>query len=322
MYKKFFGLNRDPFEISPDPYFLFPTPAHNEALASVYYGVRRRKGFVVLTGEVGTGKTLMIRCLLDLLARNRVAFAYVFNPSLSATNFLEFVSAEFGLPYANKSKTDVLRQLNQFLISRHQRGLTSTLIIDESQHLSRELLEEVRLLTNLEANQQKLLQIVLIGQAEFEQKLDLAELRQLKQRIALWCRLGPLNQGETAQYVDRRLTLAGAGARVQSIFPDDALLAVHHYSRGIPRLINILCDNALIAAYAQQAAKVTSEMVHQIATDLRLQSSLKPEVVRNNGHPDGHGEDVASAINTLLKLLESLADNERVKNHAPAYQQA
>lgn len=320
MYKNFFGLSRDPFEITPDPYFLFPTPAHNEALASIYYGVRRRKGFVVMTGEVGTGKTLLVRCLLDMLSRNHVVFAYVFNPSLSPTNFLEFVSGEFGLPYANMSKTDVLRQLNRFLISRYQRGLTTTLIIDEAQHLGQHLLEEIRLLTNLETAQQKLLQIVLVGQAELEQRLDSPDLRQLKQRIALWCRLVALNQEETGQYVDRRLTLAGAGARVQTIFPDEAVAAVHHYSRGIPRLINIVCDNGLIAAYARQSTSVTAEMVHQIAADLRLQSSLKPEVVRSNGHNNGHNEDVASAVNTILKLLESLA-NARSKSNPQAYQQ-
>jgi general secretion pathway protein A len=322
VYKNFFGLSRDPFEISPDPYFLFPTPAHNEALASLYYGVRRRKGFVVMTGEVGTGKTLLVRCLLDMLSRSNVVFAYVFNPSLSASNFLDFVSGEFGLPCSNKSKTDVIRQLNQFLTSRYQRRLTTTLIIDEAQHLGRDVLEEVRLLTNLETAQQKLLQIVLVGQAELEQKLDSPDLRQLKQRIALWCRLDTLSQQQTSEYMDRRLTLAGAGAHVKTIFPGDVGLAVHHYSRGIPRLINTICDNALIAAYARQSKSVTAEMVHQVADDLRLWSSLRPEAIPSNGHNNGQNEGVTSAAKSLLKLLESLANGkEPAKNHAQAYQE-
>jgi len=276
MYRGFFGLNRDPFDISPNPYFLVHTPCHNEALASVYYGVRWRKGFVVVTGEVGTGKTLIVRCLLDLLSLSHIAFAYVFNPTLSAAQFLEYLFEEFGLQYRDHSKAQLLRQLNQYLIARHQRGLTTTLVVDEAQHLSWDLLEEIRLLTNLETAQKKLLQIVLVGQAELVDKLESVELRQLKQRIALWCHLGPLGPEETALYIERRLVLAGAGTRAGAIFPEESRTSVYSYSRGIPRLINIICDNALLSAYAEQSSAVTAERIDQVASDLRLQFVAKP----------------------------------------------
>jgi general secretion pathway protein A len=307
VYQSFYGLNRDPFEITADPYFLFPTPSHNEALASIYYGVLRRKGFVVMTGEVGTGKTLLVRCLFDVLRRTHVAFAYVSNPTLSAPDFLEFVLAEFGLVYSNKSKTELLRQFNQYLVSRYQRGLTTTLVVDEAQHLSHNVLEEIRLLTNLEADQRKLLQIILVGQAELEQQLESPDLRQLKQRIALWCHLKPLNQEETAQYIERRLVLAGATGGTQTIFPNEIATAIHRYSGGIPRLINIICDNALIAAYAHHSPGVTSAIVDQIAEDLRLQLMAKSGQTSSNGHDDS----LASVVQSLLRFLESVAQSQR-----------
>src|SRR5437899_11362508 len=185
MYKGFYHLTRNPFEITPDPSFLFATRKHNEALASLYYGVRRRKGFVVLTGEVGTGKTLLVRCLLQLLKGSNVAFAYSFNSRLSPLEFLQYVTGDFGLPAAGKNKSELLLQLGSFLVGRYQQKLTTVLVADEAHHLSEEVLEEIRLLTNLETPQGKLLQILLVGQPELDEKLDSTELRQLKQRIAL-----------------------------------------------------------------------------------------------------------------------------------------
>src|SRR5579864_8497082 len=205
MYKKFFGLNRNPFEISPDPYFLFLTERHKDALASLYYGIGRRKGFLVLTGEVGTGKTLLVRCLLDLLKRQQVSFANVFNPLLSGTEFLRYVVADLGLRSPDPSKSSLLLTLNEHLIARYRKGLSTVLIVDEAQHLHPEVLEEIRLLTNLETAQQKLLQILLVGQPELEERLDSPDLRQLKQRIALRCRLEAFNEQLTSQYVAQRL---------------------------------------------------------------------------------------------------------------------
>ena len=211
MYKAFYNLKRNPFELPPDPSFLFPTSRHNEALAALYYGVRRHKGFVVMTGEVGTGKTLLVRCLLQLLRGTNVAYAYVFNSRLSSTEFLQYVAGDFGLAASGKTKGELLLELGSFLVARHQKNLTTVLVADEAHHLSAEVLEEIRLLTNLETSQGKLLQILLVGQPELDEKLDSVELRQLKQRIALRSHL-------LAAWTWKRLAdtySAGCSSRVQ-----------------------------------------------------------------------------------------------------------
>jgi general secretion pathway protein A len=270
MYKSFYNLRRNPFEITPDPSFLFPTNRHKEALAALYYGVRRHKGFVVMTGEVGTGKTLLVRWLLQLLKGTNVAYAYVFNSKLSSLEFLQFIAGDFGLPTSGKTKSDLLLEFGRFLISRHQQKLTTVLVVDEAHHLAADVLEEIRLLTNLETTQEKLLQILLIGQPELDEKLDLIELRQLKQRIALRARLEPLSQEETYGYVERRLQLAGATFETTTLFPQDSVAEIYLYSRGIPRLINTICENALVTAYARQLRSIPVEVVHEVASDFRL----------------------------------------------------
>ncbi len=284
MYKKFYGLTKHPFEISPDPNFFCGTPRHNEALASLYYGVQRRKGFVVITGEVGTGKTLLARCLFALLNRDQISFSYVFNPLLSATEFLQYAIADLGLPIASKGKVELLFELNRFLIARYRQSSTAVLIVDEAHLLTWELLEEIRLLTNLETGQHKLLQIVLIGQPELERKMDSPSLRQLKQRIALRCRLDPLSEAETRSYIHRRLSLAGAGVRTESIFPPATLQVVHTYSHGIPRLINTVCENALIAGFASKNATIWPELVQEVANDFCL-SPGAPACAANGSVP-------------------------------------
>src|ERR1700693_6340504 len=169
MYKKFYGLTSNPFEVSPDPFFFYPTPRHTEALANLAYAVLRHKGFIVVTGEVGTGKTLLVRCLLELLRRQEIASANVFNPCLSPVEFLRYVAGDLGIKTANQDKGTLLLELNNYLIARHRKNTTTVLVVDEAQHLEPELLEEIRLLTNLETSQQKLLQIVLVGQPELDQ---------------------------------------------------------------------------------------------------------------------------------------------------------
>jgi general secretion pathway protein A len=228
MYKQFFGLTKNPFEISPDPYFYHATPRHNEALANLHYGVGRRKGFIVITGEVGTGKTLLVRCLLAELRKNNIAFGYVFNPLLSTTEFFQYIMADLGLQYSGRSKTEMLLDLNRFLIQRHARGLITALVVDEAQALRPELLEEIRLLTNLETSQQKLLQIVLMGQPELEGVLDSPNLRQLKQRVSLRCQLLPLDEEQTRSYVLSRLERAGAPPE-PPIFEEEALAKIYEY---------------------------------------------------------------------------------------------
>src|SRR5215471_8547539 len=210
MYKRFYNLQKNPFEITPDPNFLFFTKKHNEALAALYYGVKRRKGFVVLTGEVGTGKTLLVRCLLQLFSRANVANAYVFNPCLTPMEFLQYVAGDFRIPTAGRSKSELLLDLCTFVIGRHKQGLATVLVVDEAHHLSVEVLEEIRLLTNLETPEEKLLQILLVGQPELDEKLDSRNLRQLKQRIAVRAQLGCLELAETRGYIYRRLQVAGS----------------------------------------------------------------------------------------------------------------
>jgi general secretion pathway protein A len=304
MYHTFFNLKRSPFEITPDPSFLFPTKRHSEALAALFYGVERRKGFVVLTGEVGTGKTLLLRCLLQLLKRrNDTEYAYVFNGRLSPLEFLQYVAADFGLPVANKNKGEIILELARFVIGRSQNNLNTVLIVDEAHHLSTDILEEVRLLTNFETSQAKLLQILLVGQPELDDKLDSVELRQLKQRIAFRSHLTPLDLEETRGYIERRLLQAGGDSRVCPLFPVSAIGAIHRHSRGIPRLINTICENALIAAYATQSRAVTPEMIESIAADFRL------NVVRETAIEQGaslDAIDVRKAAKTLLELYAYL----------------
>src|ERR1700735_1099819 len=249
MYKAFFHLKRNPFDLTPDPHCFVPTPRHNEALAALYYGVRRHKGFVVVTGEVGTGKTLLLRCLLRLLEESRdITYAYIFNNRLTSTEFLQYMLLDFGLPASGKNKCEMLFDLSQFLVSRSSRQMTTVLIVDEAHLLSDELLEEVRLLSNLETYDDKLLQIVLVGQPELDEKLDSKGLRQLKQRISLRAHLGSLDAKETKEYIERRLEIAGGGERSTPIFPPEAIAAIFRTSRGIPRLINSISENSLIAA--------------------------------------------------------------------------
>ena len=306
MYKSFYNLQRNPFEITPDPLFLFPTTRHNEALASLYYGVTAHRGFVVLTGEVGTGKTLILRSLLGLLQRRDLAFALIFNPTLSPVEFMRYIALDFGLPVAGKAKDELIHILNGFLLQRHQKGLTTILVVDEAHHLSSEVLEEIRLLTNLETSQQKLLQIILAGQPELDQKLDSHELRQLKQRVALRCHLDPLNAIETREYMRRRLQIAGADGAVR-IFSGPAIEAVYNHSRGIPRLVNTICENALLAGYAKHASTITSEFIDGVAKDLRIGVVADPK----NGAAARFTEEqkqneLLQAVKTLLEVRERM----------------
>jgi general secretion pathway protein A len=299
MYKAFFQLTRNPFDLTPDPTCFVPTERHNETLASLYYGVRRHKGFVVVTGEVGTGKTLLLRCLLRLLEESRdISYAYLFNNRLSSTEFLQYMLLDFGLPAAGKNKCEMLFDLSQFLVSRASRQMTTVLIVDEAHLLSEELLEEVRLLSNLETYDDKLLQIVLVGQPELDEKLDSKGLRQLKQRIALRTHLLPLSFEETQRYIEHRLEVAGAGANAGSLFSQKAVSMVYRYSRGFPRLINTVCENALITAYARQTSTITPDIITLVAKEFRLDkgSLAEDSKLAANGHftkfTNGHHLDL------------------------------
>jgi type II secretory pathway predicted ATPase ExeA len=303
MYRAFYKLRLNPFEITPDPSFLFPTPRHREALATLYYGVRAHKGFIVITGEVGTGKTLLVRSALQLLQRTNIASACVFNPSLSPLEFVRYIAGDFGLSVGGKAKDEVILALNAYLRQRHEKRLITLLVVDEAHHLSPELLEEVRLLTNLETAQQKLLQIVLAGQPELDQTLDSWELRQLKQRIMLRCQLEPLGQNETAGYIQRRLHIAGLPKNT-TLFSHAAMAMVFKHSRGIPRLINTVCENALLSGYAHCAPIITPDIVEEAGRDLRL-GVITPNVTAQLPKEEA---ELFRAVKTLLELHDYLRE--------------
>ncbi len=268
MYKQFFHLEIEPFTINPDPRFLCMMPHTREALACLQHGIASRKGFMVLTGEVGTGKTTLLRHTLNALHRTRIQSAFIFNPRLDIIDFLEFVLADFGLTPVSRSKAGMILQLNRWLIDRYREGEICVIVVDEAQNCSWDLLEEIRLLTNLETSSQKLAQIVLSGQPELEERLRRPDVRQLRQRIALWCRTKTLTVTQTGDYIAGRLRIAGA---TTEIFLPDAIQLIHKASRGIPRVINLICENALIFAYVDQFRQVPASVAYAAIQDLNLE---------------------------------------------------
>ncbi|HXG51601.1 MAG TPA: AAA family ATPase [candidate division Zixibacteria bacterium] len=266
MYLKHFGLREQPFNLTPDPRFFYDSPLHREAWASLYYGIKEKKGFVVVTGEVGTGKTTLIRKLLrSLEATHRSVF--IFNTLLSFDELLESVVRDLDLEPA-PGRIAMLEQVNDFLVAEVGKGHTVSVLIDEAQNLDEDALEAVRLLSNLETDREKLLQIILSGQPELEAKLNSRELRQLKQRVSLWCRLDRLSQADTAAYIAHRLAVAGYQG--PELFSKAALQLIWERTGGIPRLINAICDNALVTAFATSLKTVTPDVIHEAARDLRL----------------------------------------------------
>jgi general secretion pathway protein A len=269
MYNAFFGFKESPFNLTPDPAFLYRSRQHEEALANLIYGVHSRKGFVVLTGEVGTGKTTMLECLQDFLAAQHIDFAFLFNSRISTEQFFEMIAYDLDLRCTRTSKTEVLFALNQLLIENANDGRTTALILDEAHNLEWDVLEEVRLLGNLENRRGKLLQIVLAGQPEFDRKLDAPSLRQLKQRIALRCMLQPFEEAETIAYISTRL--GRAGMTEQTVFPPALLPEIHLRAQGIPRVINAICDNLLLTAFALESKVAKLEMLDEVSEDMRLE---------------------------------------------------
>jgi type II secretory pathway predicted ATPase ExeA len=267
MYKSFFGLDSFAFQASPDPKFLYLTPQIKEVLACLEYGIAHRKGFVVMTGEVGTGKTTLLKSVLGWFPEGKVSTAFVFNPKLDALDFLEFILTDFGIPPRERTKSGMLLQLNRWLVERYREGALCVIVIDEAQNLSTDLLEEIRLLTNLETTSEKLLQIVLSGQPELEEKLRLQSLRQLRQRIAIWCRTKPMSPDETKGYISERIRIAGGK---EAVFSPQAVRLIHLHAKGIPRLVNLICEHSLISAYVEQIRPVPPRIVEEIVTDLDL----------------------------------------------------
>ena len=268
MYKSFFGLADHPFNSNPDPRFLYVTKGVEEALSGLMYGIQNRKGFITLTGEVGTGKTTLVNRLLNWLHQRRARTAFLFNSRMNSNQLFDFVLAEFGISCDVRSKSQQLMKLNQWLLERYRAGETVVLIVDEAQNLTFPVLEEIRLLTNLETSTEKLLQIVLSGQPELEQRLRLPELRQLRQRIMLRCKTSPLTLEQTHSYILERLRIAGASG--EPIFDLKAVETIHMYAMGIPRVVNLICEHALINAYAEQQRPILPKLVEDVAHEFEL----------------------------------------------------
>src|SRR5713101_3638362 len=269
MYNAFFGFSETPFSLSPDPAFFYRSEQHEEALANLVYGVQARKGFIVLTGEVGTGKTTMLECLRDYLEAQYIEFAFIFNSRITSDQFFEMIAYDLNLPCSRASKTEVLFALNQLLVEQAQDGRTVVLIVDEAHNLEWDVLEEIRLLGNLENRNGKLLQIVLAGQPEFDRKLDAPNLRQLKQRIVLRYSLQPFTLRDAVEYMQSRLERAGMPN--QTVFPEELMAEIHLRTQGIPRVINAICDNLLLTAFALETKVATMEFLEEVSADLRLE---------------------------------------------------
>ena len=267
IYCEHFGLIRPPFELSPDPAFLFLGEAHREGLATLLYGVQSGKGFVMLTGEVGTGKTTLLHALLAQLESN-IHSAFIFNPRLEPLDFFRVLFEELEIEPPGDTKAEYLLKLNDFLIERLRNDERTLLIIDEAQNLSAEMLEEIRLLSNLETSSSKLIQIMLVGQPELKEMLRRSDLRQLKQRIALSQHLRPFNESEMREYIENRLRKAGFTGR--RLFRRDALKSLYRFSGGTPRLINSLCDGAMLLGFVRQKTLIEARMIEEVAADLDL----------------------------------------------------
>jgi general secretion pathway protein A len=278
MYNSYFGFRESPFSVTPDPRFFYTNPVYLEAFATLRYGIEAKKGFIVITGEVGTGKTTLLRKLLHDL-ENNIHSVLVFNSCLSFPELLEFTLQDLGLTPKDRNKVTMLQQLNNYLIKQLNQGHTVTMLIDEAQNLSDEVLENLRLLSNLETDQEKLIQIVLMGQPELKAKLAQSHLRQLKQRVALQCQLRSLTGKEVRPYIGSRLMAIGYEGK--DPFDRYAVKRVGFYSKGIPRIINILCDNGLLTAYAAGKQTVTADMINRVALDLDLGSEPPNTQVSN-----------------------------------------
>ena len=267
MYNEYFGFTEAPFSLTPDPRFSYTNALYQEAFATLRYGIEARKGFIVITGEAGTGKTTLLRRLMQSFGRH-VQTAYIYNPHVTLTELLRLILSDLGLASRTDDRLAMIAQLNEYLIKQLKHRNIVTLLVDEAQELSIEMLEEIRLLSNLETDTQKLLQIVLMGQPELERKLDEPELRQLKQRVALRCRLDPLPSNEVGEYISARLKAVGYSRK--DLFHASAVEKIAAHSRGIPRIINIICDNALLIAFAASKKTVSAATIDEVARDLRL----------------------------------------------------
>ena len=300
MYTTFFGLTCNPFQLTPDPEFLFLGKDHKKALTYVTYGISAGTGFILVTGEVGTGKTTLLRKILKELNKD-IKVARVNNTLVSSEQLIAMISDDFGIETQGKDKTRLLRELTDFIISQYAQGFRTTLIIDEAQNLSPELLEEVRLLSNLETDKNKLLQIILAGQPELKQTLAVPKLRQLRQRISISCHINPLGRDEIEEYIFHRLGIAGNRSAVT--FLEGAVDLLHDATHGVPRLINIFCDFLLLAAFSEGTKKISVDLVKEIAQDLDSDTRYWKDIVPEK--EQGIEPNVLKSVLMRLDAIES-----------------
>jgi putative secretion ATPase (PEP-CTERM system associated) len=319
MYESFFKLRTKPFDLLPDPKFIFLSKSHKKALTYLDYGIRERSGFILLTGEVGSGKTTLIR---DLLAKHyeRAVLSKIFNTRVTSEQLVAMINDDFGLVTQGKDKVTLIHDLNSFLVEQYALGNQPILIIDEAQNLATDLLEEVRMLSNLEASDSKLLQIILVGQPELRETLSSPELRQLRQRININCHLQALNREEVEQYIVHRLDVAGNASAVS--FSSESLDAIFNYSRGIPRLINIICDFLLLSAFADESNCISVDMVQDVVGDLDfdnyywssnaggdVRSSTPVDSVPRCADNQAFSDDILGKISDISRRIESLENS-------------
>ncbi len=292
MYETFYSLRVKPFELVPSPDFLFLSRSHRKALTYLKYGVTEKVGFMLLTGEVGSGKTTLIRNLIKGLDRN-IVLSKIFNTKVSSEQLISLINEDFGLDVNGKDKISLLRELNNFLIEQYAEKHNPILVIDEAQNLTPELLEEVRMLSNLETDDSKLLQIVLVGQPELKKVLARPELRQLRQRISISCHIYPITRAETEEYIFYRLEVAGNRDAV--IFRNGTVESVYNFSKGIPRLINIVCDFLMLAAFVEETREITSGLVKEVIGELETENRFWQD-----------GDSLSSKIEHIIKDVETL----------------
>ncbi len=307
MYKEFFGLRANPFNVNPDPRYLFLTRHTEEALACLTYGIQSRKGFVLLTGEVGTGKTTLINKLMEWLRLQQVATAFIFNSRMDMPQLLDYMMSDFGIPCESPSKSQILQRLYNWLLDRYRAGETAVLVVDEAQNLSDEVLEEIRMMTNLETFTEKLLQIVLVGQPELELRLKRPQLRQLRQRLSLRAKTHPFNLEETRAYIEQRLRVAGSNG--DEIFGADASAAIFHYALGVPRIVNLLCEHCLVSAFVDQKKTVSAEVVDAVAREFDLSDGAAAAAM-NAAPPPSEKFNLGDALRSLAALADRLRQAE------------
>lgn len=314
MYKSFFGLKKNPFNVNPDPSYLYLTPQTRRTLDELTYGIESRKGLMLLTGEAGTGKTTLVNHVLLWLEHQRARSAFIFNSHLDSEQLFDFIFSEFEIPVTPQAKANPLLAFNDWLLARYRARDLVVLIVDEGQGLPIHVLEEIRLLSNMELPNEKLLQIILVGQPELEAKLRRPDLRQLQQRIGLRCKTAPLTLEEVAGYIENRLHTAGSDGNL--VFEAEAVEAVHSYSGGIPRVINLLCENALINAYVEHTKVIPAALVAEAARELQFDTfrPVAPPRLHTIGEPAG-----VPNLHSILEKIKADADSWNEKPRATPY---